>query len=199
MRVDLLVLGADGNVTWPLGEIRWLPMMPVHLAPALDGWLESTNADFCLFWDLELGQPDATVVGETIRTPGDAWHGGLRLGTAGLPALIDCVEPVWLLNRDPDPEIVATSWRVSLRACLAKVDVLRQLGGIDPAFETLTGAGLEFGCRLLRRGAIVRHVPSLVRTNAVGEPRASISLGDELRMVRQHFGARWLAWTVWRA
>ncbi|PYR33680.1 MAG: hypothetical protein DMF90_19960, partial [Acidobacteria bacterium] len=100
------------------------------------------------------------------------------------------------LTRDPSPDLVASSWRVSLDACLAKVDVLRQVGAIDPRFDTLEGASLDFGYRMMRKGAIVRHVPWLVESPSPADRRLSIH--DELRFIRQHHGARWMSWCMWR-
>jgi len=184
---------------WPLGGVRVLPEAPGILARAVADWLAETGAEFGLFWDSALGTPSPQLVEQTLGLPGDVWHAGLALGTVGLPEVVDFVEPLWMLNHDPDPSVVATSWRISLRACLVRAEVLRQLGGPDPAFDTLTGAALELGARLIGRGAIVRHVPDLLP----GPPPASTivapSVHDELRFVRQKFSERWLWWAAWRA
>jgi len=75
---------------------------------------------------------------------------------------------------------------------------LRQLGGPDPHFETLAGAGLEMGYRYIREGVFVRHIPELLD----GSPRYStikIPLRDQLRFIRAGFGSRWLFWAGFRA
>jgi hypothetical protein len=225
MRVDLL-LNADGSLRdwrWDLGKVLTLPSDPAALGPALDAWVAGTDATFCLFWHPRLGAPDAATIEKMLQLPGDVWHAGLTLGMGGLPRLMDCVHPIWMLNRDPNSDVLASSWRISLDACLARVDVLRQLGGVDPAFDTLEGASLDFGFRILRRGAIVRHVPWLISRNAGrpenDQPRSygsevrlkpdatfqkntpgeiRLTVHDELRIVRQHHGAKWLPWCLWR-
>ena len=70
-------------------------------------WLPSSNSQAWLFWDAQLGLPDADQILEILSRPGDVWHAGLRLGMAGLPGMIDFVSPTWMLNRDPEPSRVA--------------------------------------------------------------------------------------------
>jgi glycosyltransferase involved in cell wall biosynthesis len=131
-----------------------------------------------------------------LNEPGEVWHAGLSLGMAGRPGLIDFVAPTWMLNRDPAPESVATSWRLSFRACLLKTDVLRQMGLPDPGFQTLAGAALEMGHRLITCGVFMRHIPWLVDSALPPEP---LPFEDELRFVKQRFGAFWSRWALCRA
>src|ERR1700682_1437480 len=137
MQVDLLFFPArhQAGVEWELGDSRVLHDTLRTLAPVVDAWLQNSRADYCLFWDMELGLPDPAVVKEILVSPGDIWHAGLQLGLGGFPQFIDFVNPTWMLNRDADPHIVSTSWRMSLRAALIRTDVLRQLGTIDPGFD----------------------------------------------------------------
>jgi glycosyltransferase involved in cell wall biosynthesis len=67
-----------------------------------------------------------------------------------------------MFNRDPSSAIEATSWRVSLRACLVRTEVIRKMGFLRPEFETLEAAALEWGHRLLLNGVLMRHVPGLL-------------------------------------
>ena len=128
------------------------------------------------------------------------FHAGLALGIGGLPRLIDFVAPTWMLNRDPDATIEATSWRLSLAACLVRTDALRQLGGVSAEFLTIAGSGLELGHRLVSRGAFVRHVPSLLGSNTPSPSRSvDLPLEDELRFVALRFGLRWARWALRRA
>src|SRR5690606_19496665 len=104
----------------------------------------------------------------------------------------------WMHNRDPDPGIEATSWRLSLRACLIRTEVLRQLGGPHPAFRSLDVASLELGHRYLRRGAFVRHVPDLAPdVGSLVSPE--LSAEDELRFALYRFGPKWVRWALMRA
>jgi GT2 family glycosyltransferase len=155
------------------------------------------GTDAWLLWDPDLGDPDARTVCDALGSRGTFWHAGLRIGTAGLPAISDYVNPTWMLNRDPTTDREATSWRASLRACLIPAPVVKQVGWIDPDFRTLEGAGLEFGHRALASGAIPRHLPWLV-PGGTPMPTWSLPLVDEVRFARLRFSSRWARWALAR-
>jgi hypothetical protein len=198
MHVDLIWLQAPGASipAWPLGRVWPAVADPHSLAAALVG--REPGADCLLFWDAALGAPDESRVLAAAAMPGDVWHAGLSLGMKGLPRMIDEVDPVWRLNRDPDPAVPAMSWRLSLRAFLARAAVLERLGGPDPHFETLTGASLELGHRWVRRGALLRHVAGLLPAGGREPAAAFISPADEIRFLRLRYGRMWTAWACWR-
>jgi len=249
MRVDLICL-SDGQPApfWPLGETRVVPatvaaVASAALAATADGSpapqgspaplpprspADSSPATrhsplaAVLFWDATLGTPNPDRVSALLAGPGDVWHAGLALGMAGLPRLIDFVDPVWRFNRDPRPDIVAVSWRLSLRACLARVGVLRALGGPDATFDSLAGAALELGHRWIAGGAMMRHVAGLWTTDDGPRPTAdgrqttndgrllvtdllntdlltTIPPADEFRFIRRRYGRVWAAWAGLRA
>jgi glycosyltransferase involved in cell wall biosynthesis len=202
MKVDLLYFPTpkQSGVQWPLGNILVLPDTPQTIAPVVDAWIQKTTSDYGLFWDMKLGLPDPDVIQQTIGLSGDIWHAGLKMGMGGLPKMIDFVNSTWMLNRDPDPDILATSWRMSLRASLIRTDVLKQLGGIDSKFDTLDGAGLDMGHRYITRGAFVRHAPILFSGKYESHNSLpSLTVYDELRFIEQHYGQRWLTWSLWRS
>jgi len=197
--VALICLDPSNQIPgWTLGEQFACAPTPGGLSSCLEAHRQSTEADACLFWDPALGLPDQDLILALLAQPADVWHAGLKLGLAGMPGLIDYVAPTWMLNRDPDPGIEATSWRLSLRACLVRTSVLRQLDGPDPGFETLAGAGLELGYRYIRRGAFVRHVPALIK-GPVFLPKPEIPMNDQLRFIQHGFAKKWLAWAFLRA
>jgi len=195
--VTLVWIGAGAPPPWRAGRTVKAEATPASVAACVAGELPGSTAEAWLFWSSDLGSPDPERVLHALATPGDLWHAGLRLGTAGLPRAIDHVEPTWMLNRDPDPSIVSTSWRLSLDACLVRTDVLRRIGNIHPEFRTLAGAALEFGHRCVRFGVLTRHMGSLAGEKA-SRPAPAIPIEDELRFVYYRFGRRWLHWTVFR-
>ena len=136
----------------------------------------------------------------------------------GLPGLVDFVNPTWMFNCDPSPDIEATSWRVSMRACLVRTEVLRRMGFLRPEFSTIEAATLEWGHRLLTRGVLMRHVPRLLGEGGIEDGRLKIEdsegmggpwssgpvvsrlpFEDELRFVYYRHGRKWAAWAVLRA
>jgi hypothetical protein len=201
--VDLVWLGPAENVPpWSFGSVSAAGSSPAGVAEDLDRLLaRRDSAPFILFWAPSAGSVPSTESLERLLTrTGDIWHAGLALGMGGLPSLIDFVAPTWMLDRDPDAAIEATSWRLSLAACLARTDALRQLGGLRPDFLSITGAALELGHRLVSRGAFVRHVPSLLGSGAPSPSRPVVlPMEDELRFVALRFGRRWARWALARA
>lgn len=199
MRVDLVWIDPMPGASppqWSLGRVYLTGGRPRDVAEALSA--REPGADYILFRDAALGVPGEAYIAALAHTPGDVWHAGLALGMAELPHMIDYVDPVWRFNRDPAPNIVATSWRLSLRACLARADVVEKLGGPDPHFETLAAASLEMGHRWIRAGALMRHVAGLVTLNDQATERPSLPLADEMRFLRLRYGRMWTAWACWR-
>src|SRR5437879_4242241 len=130
--IDLLWLGASAPPAWPLGRALRVEPSPAAVDELVRSHLASSTARAWLFWDEALGPPEPDRVRRALRRPGDVWHCGLRLGLGGLPRVIDHVMPTWMFTRDGPPETESTNWRISLRACLVRVEVLRTLGGILP-------------------------------------------------------------------
>jgi hypothetical protein len=197
-RTDLVWLGVDAEPpAWPPGEVIRAGAEPRALREVIDPALERSRADAWLFWDSSLVPPRPDTVLEMLAHPGDIWHAGLALGLGGAPRIIDFISPTWTFNRDPDASCEATSWRVSLRACLVRTSVLRwRKPRAD--FETLDAASLEWGHHCITHGALPRHAPSLLPA----PPRNSapvLSLADEMRFARALFDTRWVAWAAIRA
>jgi len=198
-KVNLIALQTQNQpVTWPLGSVFSCLPEPKALAKCLAGARQAEEADAWLIWDAALKLPDPGLILSLLGQSVDVWHAGLALGLAGKPEMIDFVWPTWMLNRDPDSTIEATSWRLSLRACLVRSDVLCQLGGPRGEFESLEAAGLELGFRYIRKGAFVRHAPGLVAAG-LAKPLVDISIHDQLLFLRYSFGQRWLRWAVFRS
>ncbi len=201
--VDLVWMGTAGELpAWGHGSVFVAKATPADVARTLEEILGCRDrAPWILFWMPVSGHvPGAESLHRLLNRPGDVWHAGLALGMGDVPRFIDFVAPTWMLNRNPDVAIEATSWRLSLAACLARTDVLLQLGGLRADFRTMAGAALELGHRLVSRGAFVRHVPGLLEPGAPSSPGpVSLPLEDELRFVTLRFGRRWARWALTRA
>jgi glycosyltransferase involved in cell wall biosynthesis len=112
--------------------------------------------------------------------------------------MLDFVEPIWLYNLDANPQLEAGSWRMSFRAALVRVSLLRHLGSIDRGFDTLAGASLDTGLRLFRAGAFMRQVSFIPNPGVEGLTDPPPSRHDELRFIWKHYGPRWVAWASGR-
>src|SRR3989338_4223815 len=169
--IDLIQFGKEKvAIHWQLGQILNCDFNLQAVCKLIETRLPFSSAEAFLFWDGALGQPDTDMLQELLKQPIDLWHAGIKLGMGGLPGAIDFVQPTWMLNRDPDPDIESTSWRLSLRACLIRVEVLRQMGGPRPDFEMIEAAVLEMGHRFISRGVLMRHLPSLL---PAGQPKGN--------------------------
>lgn len=211
--VDLVWLApksADGPPDcppdWPLGRVvRADPSKRGKIASeagALVAAIEKLDAGadrYLLTWDPSVaGLPDPASVTKALALPGELCHAGLRLGQGGRPGLLDFVHPTWMPNLDPPAEIAASSWRLSLRACLLPAGLWRRLGGPSTDFDSLDMASLDLGWRALKAGVLCRHVPWLV----AAPESASIApsgLPDELRFAHRNLGRRWTSWACVRA
>ncbi|MBL8079483.1 MAG: glycosyltransferase family 2 protein [Anaerolineales bacterium] len=196
-RIALILLNGSTMPDWDLGPVWFAVNKPVPLVELVKARLAEIQPDAWLFWDAILGVPDSKKIEAILDQPDDLWHAGLLLGTGGQPGVLDFVKPNWMFNRDPGQ--TAASWRVSLRACLVRDDVLRQMGFIQAEYETLDGAGLEWGLRCMQRGVFCRYERDLVESNSGFAHEMILSPGDELRIIQQRFGPRWYLWTFMRA
>jgi len=196
MKINLVMLSnGKSGLSWPLGEIYQVQPNAFAVSECITKYLENSPADAWLFWDSNLGLPNSDLNQFLVNNSIDVWHAGLKLGMGGQPDFIDFVSPTWMLNRDPDPEIAATSWRLSLRACLIRCEVLRQLGGPRDDFLSLEAAGLELGHRYIQNGVFMRYVPGLLQTYPQS-PTPEIPLQDQLLFLKARYGSKWMYWAA---
>ncbi|MBP9676512.1 MAG: glycosyltransferase family 2 protein [Anaerolineaceae bacterium] len=198
MRVDLVLIGGDNSsLDWEVGDKLNADPTPRSIHDELEKTAMSSSVHAFLFWDTNLSLPDPSLIMKLLDSPFDVWHAGLKLGLAGQPALIDHVKPTWMLNRDPDLDIEASSWRLSLRACLIRTEVLRQLGGPLAGFDSLDAAGLEMGYRYVRNGVFIRHDPRLIN-GVISEKPVTIPAVDQMRFIAACFEKKWVYWSAMR-
>jgi glycosyltransferase involved in cell wall biosynthesis len=119
----------------------------------------------------------------------DVAHCGLKQGLGELWPDLSMIIQDWSMINGP-AERPSSNWRLSLNACLIRRELILQLGSLDTAFVSLTGAGLELGYRYYTKGALVEYRPEL-------HPEMSEGKGNELvardlySFVLRHFGKRW--------
>jgi glycosyltransferase involved in cell wall biosynthesis len=221
-RIFLLLQSTqDFEIAWNHGGIKVVAPDVELIRMALDAWLQEGDEDAVLCWNSELGEvPSFDRLSKLLESKVDVWHSGLSLGMGGHPLVVSYVVPTWTFQANPDHSIVATSWRISLNACLVRRRVVRILGGLRKGFRTLEMAGLEMGHRWIRNGAVMRHVPSIggvvgsrnfhfdATANVVGKGTRRYydvecklnawELEDELRFAYYRFGEKWLHWATFR-
>jgi len=156
------------------------------------------DATAMMLWDVDLVAPDPAVVDELLRGPCHVWHAGLALGQHGRPDAWNLCHGRAMFSRDVDPAIESTSWKLSLSAVIVRNEVISELGGIDPGFDTAAGAALDAGLRWIRHGALMRHVPRLLAADEPEIDGPPPSSADEARIVERHLGARWAVFAFLR-
>jgi glycosyltransferase involved in cell wall biosynthesis len=198
--IHLCLIGSENAaLDWSLGKVWLVEDSPKAIFDLLSKHLQKEDSDAWLFWDSRFAIPEPETIGDALSTPGDVWHAGLKLGLSGLPRLMDFVSPTWMLNRDPDPDQIATSWRISLRACLIRTSILQRFGGNSPDYRCLDGASLELGHRYMMNGAIVQHFPALLANTQLASKPIVLPFEDESRFIRHRFGKKWTYWALIRA
>lgn len=199
MTLDIDIAWWEGVATpaWDHGAAHVLPDRIDRAATALDALVAEGSAPWVLLWDPVLGEPDEAVLADLAADPRvDAWHAGIALGLGGLPDEHDYVHPTWPLTVDPGADEVGVCWRLSLAACLVRRTTLATLGGLDPAYEGSTGAGLDLGRRLITRGAVPMHAPALVGDRRMRS--ATLTEHDRALFLRRTFGAKWVTYAAAR-
>jgi glycosyltransferase involved in cell wall biosynthesis len=187
--------GAEWSHAWSFGDVWNVEKTPSALAAWIHARLKKQGAgDAWFFWDQEFGPPDADSVLALHSMPGDVLHAGLSLGMEGKPSLFQFVNPTWMLNCDPDRKKVVTSWRLSLRACLLRDSIFRYNDLICSEFQTLEAASLDLGFRLIRNGAIVRHVPWLIQEEESLSKK--LPFADESLFIFRTSGRKWTYWAL---
>ena len=116
--VDLLWLSATVDAPpWTAGSVAATVPEVAAISDVFDDLLVR-GGDHLVVWGPLSGVLDEARIRSALAEPGDVFHAGLRLGLAGSVPLLDFVCPTWMLHRDPNPDVVATSWRLSLSACV---------------------------------------------------------------------------------
>lgn len=197
IKIDLayfFVPGKTEQIDWQYGEKRALALPAKHLMFTLDCLLQQTTAEWILFWDYSLGQPDIELIKKLAHTPIDAWHAGLKCGLTGVPQILDYIDPTWMYNKDASKDVEHSSFRLSIRACLIRTSVFRKTNGLSSQYSSLEMSGVALGYKILKEGGIIRYHPSFVTNTEL--PAIKVPQQDEWVFLRQFFPKKWQIWTV---
>lgn len=190
MRIDLILAAEDGpSPDWTLGQVHRSRPTTSHLAAATDEVVRTGRAEAVLFWDPAFGAVRPERIQAIAKRRGQVFHAGLNAGLRGLPRAVDFFAPTWMLNADADATIESSSWRLTWRACLVPLDVVRHVGGLRLEFQTPDAAFLEWGHRMAKAGVFPRYVPEL---GQIGQSRTvELPIEDEVRFLRCRTTPRW--------
>lgn len=197
--VDLLLFEnpAVTKLNWQYGNLVHLKNMGEHAQiQEINTWAENSQADYLLLWNESQNLPKPEVLFSIIASGVDLAHCGLKQGL-GAP-----LQDLYMLGFSWDklnapPEIINTSWRLGLETCLIRRKLFLSIGGLDPVFHSQSGAGLEFGYRSLKLGAIIEHRPEMCKGEMIiNAPEPPVH--DFYCFVLRHFGVRWGWYTFFR-
>jgi len=196
--VDLLLWdnSTKKEVNWTIGETHRFPSDFSAVGRFLNKWASQSRAEFGLFWDVGDKLPSESTVFSLINEGLDIAHAGLSEGLGKVWPSLTMIKQDWSMINAPT-EVPSSSWRMSLRHCLVRRSLILDLNGIDPAFSSLDSAGLDFGYRALRMGAIVEHNPALAnQLTTVKAP--SLPLQDLYLFILRHYSQGWAKYLLTR-
>lgn len=192
-KVDLIYFSAD-KVNWPSGKAYKSTQKLDELKSLTKQVVAKTEADWILFWDYSLGKPDEELIIHLAGKPVDIFHAGLKLGTTGLPDVLNYVHPVWMYNIDGSEEVSHSNFRMSLQACMIRVKVLKNLGTFSDEYTSTEMSAVAYGYSVLKQGGIIRYQADLVKNKA--KEQSNVPLKDEWIFARQFFKKKWQLWTL---
>lgn len=194
IKADLIYFSANTLVNWQLGNSYHSGLSVDELHNTISKLALETAADWVVFWDYALGEPNTGLIQELIKRPVDVFHAGLRLGTRGLPDVLNYVHPTWMYNADGDNEITHGNFRMSFSACIIKTEVLKKIGLPSTDYSSLEMAAIAYGYNVLKQGGIIRYHSELLAKNITDKVNASLT--DEWVFARQFFTKKWQRWIL---
>ena len=194
IKSDFVYFSRSTNVDWPYGN-SYQSELTVHgLHRTLAKHISDAHAEWVVFWDYALGEPDKYLIQELTTKPVDVVHTGLRLGTRGFPDVLNYVHPTWMYNADGDNEITHSNFRMSFRACLIRTEVLKKIGLPSTDYDTFEMAGVAYGYNVLKQGGIIRYHSGLLQKDVTNN--VAVPVKDEWVFARQFFTRKWLRWIL---
>lgn len=194
-KIDLILINADKqSVGWQYGQVYTASNNVNDIRQTIQCLVKESKAAWVMFWDGTLGEINESLVASLAQTNMDVWHAGLRLGTAGLPNALSYINPAWIYNKDASPDVNSSSFRLSLKASLIRLSVLKEvLPFIHPQYTSVDAMGLCLGYALIRKGGMMRYHHALVKQQA---EKITLSERDEWIFIKQFFPAKWHWWVV---
>lgn len=194
-KIDLILINAERqSVDWQYGQVYCVAYSVDDIRQTIKRAVEESKAEWVLFWDVTLGEINESLISELAQTNTDVWHAGLKLGTTGLPNALSYINPAWIYNKDASPDVNSSSFRLSLKASLIRLSVLKEvLPFIHPQYTSVDAMGLCLGYALIRKGGMMRYHHALVKQQA---EKITLSERDEWIFIKQFFPAKWHWWVV---
>ena len=188
---------AAPRATWAHGDVGGLgPSWRVG-SDQLSRWARASNAEYGLLWSGSEPPPSPEVLTALVASDLDVAHAGLVEGLDKAMPDLDMVVADWsMINASASSP--SSSWRVGLGACLVRRSVWSNLGGLDAAYQTFAGAGLDWGRRCLNNGALVEHRPELAHGSLPTFLESPDDACDLYTYLLRHHGLKWARYVAVR-
>jgi len=194
-RIDLILINADQQtVNWQYGKVYTCAYAVDDVRQSILTVARESEAEWILFWDANLGEINEALISELAQANIDVWHAGLRLGTVGLPDALNYINPAWIYNKDASPDVDSSSFRMSLKASIIRLSVLKEvLPVVNPSYTSVDMMGLCMGYAIIRKGGMMRYYHGLIKQQS---PKLQLTERDEWVFIKQFFPAKWQWWVV---
>ncbi len=192
-KVDLICFSPPAG-EWPMGDVVQASYSVANITELIGLYASTIKADWVFFCD-SAQLPDTSFIRSLITQPVDAWHAGIKAGLAGMPSLLNYVEPLWMYNTDAGAEVEHSSFRLSMRCALIRTSVLKAVDKDNVPYSTPDMLGLDIGYVLLKAGAVIRYHPQLLKHHI----HSNITSTDEWIFARRYFTGKWQLWTLLNA
>ena len=155
--------------------------------------VNDTKCDWLLVWDMAKELPSSELLNKLIQAKVDVWHTGIKMGLAGLPDVMNYVDPTWMYNKDAGENVEHSSFRLSIKACLIRVNILRVFIQHLEVYSSVEALGLALGYAMFKSGCIMRYHPQLI--GDIKQP-VILNIKDEWIFARQFYASKWHVWIL---
>ena len=153
----------------------------------------NAKTEWLLLWDDLVQLPSADLLQKLTSTKIDVWHAGIKMGLSGLPDVMNYVDPTWMYNKDAESKVEHSSFRLSIKACLIRVNVLCMFIQHLESYSSIEATGLALGYAMFKSGCIMRYHPQLITSE---KQHVIFSIKDEWTFARQFYTSKWHAWIL---
>jgi glycosyltransferase involved in cell wall biosynthesis len=195
LNIDIVCFNCNvEHPAWKHGSVFHSKLQSQVFIQDVDNLIGASTADWILFWDYSLGQPDEGLITQLALAPVDVFHAGLKLGTRALPDVMNYVHPTWMYNIDGSDNVTHSNFRMSFSAALVRLPVLKLLRQYIQPYTSWQMLGVAFGYSVILSGGIIRYYADMMKQQ-VAVPLA-VPLKDEWIFARSFFEPRWQFWTL---
>lgn len=195
----LYISFSDQSISWGLGNVKYIGKNLWVAKNEIENYRRHLVADFVLVINLDLFElpEEYKIINIVANKPGELWHLGLKGYRNKTLKILDFIRPTWIYSLNPPDDKSCTSWYLSTECFLVKAQVFQNSELFDTSFETVAGAGIDWGFRLFNSGVIVRYEPFLSQIKR-SNSGFNITVFDEFRFVKRNFSLKWYIWSAFR-